>query len=126
MTARDRLRHLSHRDDVLQVVLIFPHDYEAYGLTESYKIQMDSHARVCSYGGHITVLDPQTLISSTSGFVLEREYLDLGTSIPTYGASPAETGGPASAKNPEIPFAKLQHSCRRERSSWRKRRRRIP
>ena len=31
--------------------------------------------------------------------------MELNTSIPTYGASPQEAGGPASAKNPEDPFA---------------------
>ena len=35
-------------------------------------------------------------------FQMERDYLDL--SIPIFGASPQETGGPASAKNPEDPF----------------------
>ena len=34
-------------------------------------------------------------------FRFEREYLDIDTSIPIVGASPQETGGPASAKNPE-------------------------
>ena len=40
-------------------------DFEAYGLTESYKVQMDGHARVLGHGS-ITVLNPQTLISNTS------------------------------------------------------------
>ena len=35
---------------------------------------------------------------------LEREYLDIDTSIPIVGGSPQETGGPAIAKNPEDPF----------------------
>lgn len=68
MTARDRLRHISQRDDVvLKATLVFAE------------------------------------LAETSP-ALKREYLDLDTSIPIYGASPQETGGPASAKNPEVPF----------------------
>ena len=71
MTARDRLRHISQRDDVLQVVL------------------------------KATLVFAELAETSPA---LKREYLDLDTSIPIYGASPQETGGPASAKNPEDPF----------------------
>ena len=35
---------------------------------------------------------------------LEREYMNIDTSIPIVGATPQETGGPAIAKNPEDPF----------------------
>ena len=146
MTVRDRLRHIAYRDDVVQIVLIVPRDYETYGLSESYKVQMDGHARLLHGSAGITVLDPQTLISNTSRadrihtddnernrkhyisyfvaaaklgysigqinrfegamnwYRLEREYLDIDTSIPIVGTSPQETGGPAIAKNPEDPF----------------------
>ena len=66
MTVRDRLRHIAFREDVVQVVLIVPRDYETYGLSESYKTQMDGHARLLHGSAGITVLDPQTLISNTS------------------------------------------------------------
>ena len=66
MTVRDRLRHIAYRDDVVQIVLIVPRDYETYGLSESYKVQMDGHARLLHGSAGITVLDPQTLISNTS------------------------------------------------------------
>ena len=146
MTVRDRLRHIAYREDVVQVVLIVPRDFEAYGLSESYKTQMDGHARLLHGSAGITVLDPQTLISNTSRadrihtddternrrhyinfyvaaaklgycigqinrfagamnwYLLEREYMDIDTSIPIVGATPQETGGPAVAKNPEDPF----------------------
>ena len=141
MTVRDRLRHIAFRNDVVQAVLIVPRDYETYGLSESYKTQMDGHARLLHGSAGITVLDPQTLISNTSRadrihtddnertsyfvaaaklgycigeinrfemamnwYRLEREYLNLDTSIPIVGATPQETGGPAIAKNPEDPF----------------------
>ena len=42
--------------------------------------------------------------SAMNWYRLEREYLDIDTSIPIVGASPQETGGPAIAKNPEDPF----------------------
>ena len=146
MTVRDRLRHIAFREDVVQVVLIVPRDYETYGLSESYKTQMDGHARLLHGSAGITVLDPQTLISNTSRadrihtddternrkhyinyyvaaaklgycigqinrfemamnwYRLEREYMNIDTSIPIVGATPQETGGPAIAKNPEDPF----------------------
>ena len=46
MTVRDRLRHIAFRDDVIQVVLIVPRDFETYGLSESYKVQMDGRSRL--------------------------------------------------------------------------------
>ena len=146
MTVRDRLRHIAYREDVVQVVLIVPRDFETYGLGESYKTQMDGHAHLLHGSAGITVLDPQTLISNTSRadrihtddternrrhyinfyvaaaklgycigqinrfagamnwYLLEREYMDIDTSIPIVGATPQETGGPAIAKNPEDPF----------------------
>ena len=146
MTVRDRLRHIAYRKDVIQIVLIVPRYFETYGLSESYKVQMDGHSRILHRSAGITVLDPQTLISNTSRadrvrtddnernrkhyisyfvaaaklgysigqitrfegamnwFRLEREYLDIDTSIPIVGASPQETGGPATAKNPKDPF----------------------
>ena len=66
MTVRDRLRHIAFRSDVIQVVLIVPRDFETYGLSESYKVQMDGHSRLLHRSAGITVLDPQTLISNTS------------------------------------------------------------
>ena len=156
MTVRDRLCHIAFRSDVVQVVLIVPRDFETYGLTESYRAQMDGHSRLLHRSAGITVLDPQSLISNTSRadrvhtdnkernrkhyinyfaaaaklrysigqmtrfegamkwFRLEREYLSIDTSIPIYGASPQQTGGPATAKNPEDPF----DNGARERS-WR-------
>ena len=180
MTVHDRLRHIAFREDVVQVVLIVPRDFETYGLSESYKTQMDGHARLLHGSAGITVLDPQTLISNTSRadrihtddternrkhyinyyvaaaklgycigqinrfegamnwYRLEREYMNIDTSIPIVGATPQETGGPAIANNLEDPFdmrsvrgswrrsTKSPRKSRSARFSWRLKRRQTP